>query len=143
MPEYCSPTDLQNRLTAEGYDNVVDRNQDGDISGAEVANSVTSSIAWAGGLIDAYLCDRFDIASARSSGNTFLRDRCIDLAACRLATQGGRDAPTAFLQDQQRTLEILRRIRDAGDPVPGLIGTELGWKDSGHDVFEFPSQGVT
>ena len=143
MSEYCTPSDLQNRLTSVGYDNVVDRDQDGDITSEEVASSVTSSISWAGGLIDACLCERFNTASARTSGNSFLRDRCIDLAACRLATQGGRDAPAAFLQDQQRALAMLERIRDAGDPVPGLSGSAVDWKASGHEVFEIPSNAVT
>lgn len=142
MAEYCTAADLQKRLTAAGYGNVADRDQDGDVSADEVSNSVTSSIVWAGSLIDAHISERYDVASARASGNPFLRDRCLDLAACRLATQGGRDAPSSFQHDQDLTLALLERIRDAGDAVPGLVGRSAGWKANSHDVFEIPSQGT-
>ena len=44
MPEYCTETDVRNRLTANGYLNLGDRDGDGIVNASEVSASITSAI---------------------------------------------------------------------------------------------------
>ena len=94
MTEYCTPEDVRNRLTANGYLNVSDLDGDGLVDTDEIAASITSAIEWAGAEIDYALINHqppYSLPVARASGNIFLRSRAIDCAAWQVTTHGGRD----------------------------------------------------
>lgn len=146
MSEYCSATDIQNRLTANGYLNLGDRDDDGTVDASELAAYITSGIEWAGSEIDYALINHqppYDLAAARASGNVFLRSRAIDLAAWQVATNGGRDVPDSFQSAYDRAVAMLDKIREDGEEVPGLNnGTSL-WNASNHEAFEIQSEVIT
>lgn len=146
MPEYCTETDVRNRLTANGYLNLGDRDGDGIVNASEVSASITSAIEWAGSEIDYALINHqppYDLAAARGSGNVFLRSRAVDFAVWQVATHGGRDVPDAFHAAYQRAVEILDGIRERGDEVPGLNNGTATWNENSHQTFEIQSEAVT
>lgn len=120
MTEYCTATDVQNRLTIVGYLNVADRDDSGTVEAGELTANITSGIEYASGVVDSYIQGRVNLESARNSGNKWLRDRAIDIAAYRVVSNGGRDEIEAFENDYKQTLEWLERVRDDGDGIPGL-----------------------
>ena len=146
MPEYCSAADVQNRLTANGYLNLGDRDGDGGVAPDEVTAYVTSAIEWAGSVIDFALINHqppYSLAAARASGNVFLRARAVDCAAWQVATHGGRDVPDSFQSAYQQTLDMLDGIRERGDEVPGLNNGTNTWNENHHDAFEVQSRAIT
>jgi hypothetical protein len=120
MPEYLNAADVTNRLTDTGVEFVADRNQDGAVSTDEVAAYITTAIAYAGNLIDAALTEFLAPALARGSGNGWLKDRGVDIAAFRAAGQGGDSVPPRLTEDFEFTMRELDRIR-GGARVPGLV----------------------
>jgi hypothetical protein len=146
MPEYCTETDVRNRLTANGYLNLGDRDGDGIVNSGEVSAYVTSAIEWAGAEIDYALINHeppYELATARSSGNVFLRSRAVDLATWQVSTHGGRDVPDAFQTSYDRAAEMLDGIRERGDEVPGLNNGTTTWGENVHETFEIQSRAVT
>lgn len=146
MAEYCSATDVQNRLTANGYLNLADRDDDGVVDPAELAANITAAIEWAGSEIDYALINHqppYNLDSARASGNLFLRSRAIDFAVWQIATNGGRDVPDAFQSAYDRAVEMLDGIREQGDEVPGLNNGTTTWNADSHEAFEIQSEGIT
>ena len=143
MAEYCSATDVSNRVTEAGYEHVADDDEDGAVGTGELAASVTPAIRWAGGIIDSYIQRRVSLASARASGNTWLCDRAIDLAAYRFVTTGGREGVESFTADRDETLELLKRVRDDGDGIPGLTVSEANHVDQPTGPYEIQSEWTT
>lgn len=120
MAEYCAETDVEYRHAANGYKFVADRDGNGTVSDTEKANYITTAIAWSGAIIDGMIGGRYDTGTARVSENQWLKDRCVDLAAYRSATHGGRKAPRSYREDYESAMEMLRAVRDDGQPVPNL-----------------------
>lgn len=146
MAEYCSSTDVSNRLTANGYLNLADRDGGGTVSAGELAAYVTPGIVWAGGRIDYALWNHqpaYDLASARASGNAFLTALAVDLACWWIATNGGRDVPEAFQSAYDTAVEMLDAIREKGEEVPGITTGGPQWSDASHEIFEIQSGGLT
>lgn len=146
MAEYCSASDVQNRLTSAGYINVADRDNDGTVEADEIAAYVTSAIEWAGSEIDYALINHqpaYSLTVARASGNVFLRSRAIDLAAWQVCTNGGRDVPDSFQAAYDRAIEMLDGIRERGEEVPGLSNGTTLWSESNHETFEIQSQVIS
>ena len=125
MPEYCTTAELSARLTAAGAEYVADRDHDGEVSDDETATSLAVPIAYAGQLIDAALVRFVELSTARNSGNEWLRDRCLDIAAARAVSAGGRDVPDQMEDDRQFALTELDAVTN-GKRVPGLIYPEPG-----------------
>lgn len=103
MAEYISATDVRNRLTDAGYEYVADRDMSGSgVSAEEEAKYITPAIQWAGAMIDGAIHLFVEPVYARGAGNQWLKDRCLDLAACKALEIGGRDVPervrTTYLQ---------------------------------------------
>jgi hypothetical protein len=117
---YCSLQDLERRLTAIGVRNVADRNLDGTASNAETAAALVSSIEYAAGLIDAAIAGQVEPTAAQGSGNAWLRDRAVDIAAYRAAGLGGRDIPATLIAAFEFSIRELERVR-AGGRVPDLV----------------------
>ena len=146
MSEYCTPEDVRNRLTANGYLNVGDLDGDGLVNADELAASISSAIEGAGAEIDYALINHqppYPLVVARASGNIFLRTRAVDLAAWLVTTNGGRDVPSSFESAFQRAIEMLEGIRDRGHEVPGLNNGTTTWRDDGRDIFEIHSEAFT
>jgi hypothetical protein len=148
MTEYCTATDVQNRCTANGYLNLVDRDYSGTSSDDEVTANVTSAIERAGGKIDFALANSawgYGTACVRNSGNTFTRDLAIAIASWILATNGGREPPEAFQIEYDEALGTLEQIKDNGLRVPGAdaCGARPAWSETSHEVFEVQSGGIT
>ena len=145
MTEYCTSTQVQNRLTSAGYGNLADRDDDGTVSAAELAAYVTQAIQQAGDDIDYALVNHqpaYDTAAARGASNSFLRSRAIDIACWYVATNGGRDAPEAIQAGYDKSKDMLDDIQKHGNIVPGLTGAQT-WSDSNHEAFEIQSGGRT
>lgn len=143
MAEYCSATDVQNRVTETGYGHIADEDSDGTVESPEIAANVTPAIRWAGGIIDSYIQGRVNLDSARASGNAWLCDRAIDLAAYRFVTTGGREGPESFTTDKDETLQLLERVRDDGDGIPGLTIAEPNHVDQPTGPYEIQSEWST
>ena len=144
--EYCTETDVRNRLTANGYLNLGDRDGDGSVDAGEIAAYITSAIEWAGSEIDYALINHqppYVLATARSSGNVFLRSRAVDLAAWQVASHGGRDVPDPFQSAYERAADMLDGIREKGAEVPGLNNGTTTWNENNHQAFEIQSEGRT
>lgn len=146
MPEYCTAIDVQHRLTANGYLLLGDQDGDGVVNASEVAAYITSAIEWAGSEIDYALINHdppYSLATARASGNVFLRSRAVDLAAWQIATNGGRDVPDSFQRAFDRAGEMLEGILTKGNEVPGLENGTATWSENSHEAFEVQSQAGT
>lgn len=140
MTEYCSATDVSNRITAGGYLDQADADGDSALDASEVAASMTTVIEYAGGFIDSHIQKRISTTSARASGNTWLRDRAIDIASYRFVTNGGREGVDAFQTDFETTKELLERVRDDGDDIPGLTLEPAVFTDGPVGPFEIRSE---
>lgn len=123
MAEYCTTTDITNRLTQIGLLNVADRNNDKVVDPTEEAAYVTPAIEYGGNVIDGYLCGQLVPDAARGAANPWLRDRCIDIAVMQLCMIGGRDAPKSVSSARDFTMDLLKRVMDGaripGYPYPG------------------------
>lgn len=140
MTEYCSATDVSNRVSAAGYLDQVDADGDSALDASEVAANMTPAIEWAGGFIDSHIQARVNLSTARNSGNTWLRDRAVDLASYRFATNGGRDSVDAFTTDYETAKDLLERVRDDGDGIPGLTIEPATFTDGPVGPFEIRSE---
>lgn len=120
MSEYITSTDVQNRLTVNGYRFAADRDEDGTVSAAEEAAYVTTAIQYAGELIDGALSKFMDPDVARAAGNRWLKDRCIDIAAVMALENGGREVPDVMQRRHDFSLEQLEQVRDGFIKVPRL-----------------------
>ena len=140
MTEYCSATEVSNRVSAAGYLDQVDADGDSALDASEVAANMTTVIEYAGGFIDSHIQARVNLSSARNSGNTWLRDRAIDIAAYRFMTNGGREGVEAFATDFETTKELLVRVRDDGDGIPGLSIAEPDHVDTATNPWELRSE---
>jgi len=117
MTEYCSTTDVQNRLTAAGFKFCADLDNSGSVNTAEEAATITPAIQYAGNLIDVcVLAAGCEISVARGAGNQWLRDRAIDLAAYRVSTTGGRGIIQCLKDDYDDAVALLRSTKK----IPGL-----------------------
>lgn len=121
MPEYCSQTDITNRLTAAGVLYVADRDLSGTASGSELSAYIDPSIAYAGNLIDGYLSNTYTFRGG--VGNAWLKDRAIDIAAAKCIEVGGGQIPPAMMAARDLSIELLKQVMSGAIRVPGL--TEL------------------
>lgn len=120
MADYCSATDVQNRLTANGYKFAADRDGSGSVSASEQSSYIQTAIDYAGGIIDGMIVKFIEPSNARSQGVQWLKDRAVDIASYRAATHGGRKAPKTLRDDYDSAFDMLRSIRDDGQKIPGL-----------------------
>ncbi len=118
MSEYLTITDLTNRLTDAGVKYVADRDRDGEVSPTEAAAYLTSAIVYAGNIVDGYLAEQLPNGTARGSGNPWLLDRAVDIAAWRAAGHGGRSVPKTLCEAKDLALQQLQKIRE-GERIPG------------------------
>jgi hypothetical protein len=115
--EFCSAEDVRRRLTAAGYKFCADLDSSGAVSTAETADTITPAIQYAGNLCDAcVLRAGCSIAQARGSGNQWLRDRAIDVAAYRVSTTGGRGQIASLKDDYDAAVKMLAQTTK----IPGL-----------------------
>lgn len=115
--EYCNSEDVRKRLSTAGYKFAADRDRSGVVSTTEIADTITPAIEYAGNLIDAcVLRVGCQPAAARGSGNQWLRDRAIDLAAYRVSTTGGRGIIQTLKDDADAAMSMIQRTQ----VVPGL-----------------------
>jgi len=120
MAEYCTFTDVENRLTSQGVLYVADRDNTGTASGEEQTKYITPSIQYAGNLIDGYLAKQFGMNLPRDGANQWLRDRAIDIAAAKAAEVGGGKMTESMKDSMQYSISLLVQVADGGLRVPGL-----------------------
>lgn len=118
--EYISSGDVQNRLTAAGLVYLADENNSGGVSSEELEANITTSVVYAGQIVDGYICDQIVPSTARAAGNVWLCDRALDIAAYRSAGVGGREIPEAFTTAYEQTIKLLEGVKD-GNRVPGYV----------------------
>lgn len=120
MAEYCSETDVKNRLTERGFKFAVDRDRDGSASAAEKDAYLTTAVRYASNLIDGSVSGFMEPSDARQSGNAWLKDRAVDIAAYRVATHGGSRPPGTLKQDYDDARELLKSVKNGSLRVPEL-----------------------
>lgn len=118
MSEYITSEDVENRLTSFGVTFVADDDNDGEAETGELEQCIGTSIVYAGGVVDFHICGQMTPAVARGSGNQWLKDRCIDIAAHRAAGWGGREVPQTLKDDLAATMAMLEDVKD-GATIPG------------------------
>lgn len=126
MAEYITPTDIRNRLTDAGYSFAADRDVSGSgVTAEEEEKYVTPAIKWAGGLVD-QACSFQTPGQLRGAGNQWLKDRCLDLAACRSLENGGRAVPKAMRKASQLAMVLLfgGEVEDSGVQITGVNETQ-------------------
>lgn len=125
MAEYCTVTDLTNRLTDAGIKWVADRDRNGTVSDAETTAYLTSCIQRGGNMVDGYICRQVNPTSARGTSNTWLRDRCVDIATYYACGIGGRSVKDSIAKVKDEAIAELQRIEDGGKipnyPYPAPI----------------------
>lgn len=144
MTEYCTATDVSNRLKAAGYLNVIDDDQDGSADAAEIAAYITPSIARAGKKIDYYLINRnppYTPSSLRGT-NDWCKDRCVDIAVYYAATNGGRDCPDSFQSAYDDAIEELKAIMEDANVIPDTT-IDTPYNKDDHTPFEILSGATT
>lgn len=109
MAEYCSQSDLTNRLTEIGADHVFDRDQSGSgISEEEVEMYVNPPIERAGTVIDEYIGLFTETTVWRANGNKWLLHVCVDLAVVYAIENGGRKPPKSLMARHDLALKRLQ-----------------------------------
>ncbi len=123
MSEYCTDDDVRKRLTTAGRKFLADRNRNGTVSDAEIADTITEGIQIAGRTIDAHLVRRYgNVNAIRAAQIGWLRDLCIHLAVWHIVSTGGRESmPTPLQVAYDKAIESLESIRDGQMDVPGLV----------------------
>ena len=145
MAEYCTATQVRNRLKVAGYLNVADDDDDGALSATELAASITTGIAWAGGKIDYYAINRspaYDSATLRSGPNSWCSQRAIDLAAWHACTNGGRDCPDSIQTAYDAAIEELKGVMDDGNVIPDTT-INSDFNANSHEVYFLQSEMLT
>ena len=121
MSNYITdPEDLKKFLTERGWNFLGDQDDDGEVDSDEQALLVTSAIEYASNLVDSYICEQINPTTARASGNSWLYDRCMDIAVWRLSCTGGREAPQSAVDALNLTKQLLEAVRD-GAIIPGYV----------------------
>lgn len=118
---YASVDDLKLRLSRRGYTwagDVDDADGFIDASSAE-ATYAEEALDYANGLIDEALTPHADITPRPANG--WLKDRCVDIAAARYFSLGGRKVPKPLADDAQDARDRLVEVREGLVKVPGLI----------------------
>jgi len=144
MAEYCTTTDVSNRLKAAGYLNVADDDASGSLSAGELAANVTAAIVWAGGKVDYYVVNRspaYDHNALRNGANAWCNQRAIDIAAWRVVTNGGRDCPDSLQSAYDEAIEELKGVKD-GDVIPDAA-VDSNFNANNHEVFHIVSEYMT
>lgn len=121
MPEYCSRTNVENRLTTQGLQFLTDRDLDDEVSEAEQVAYVDTAIEEAGVFIDMHIQHLLIVSTARASGNVLLRMICTELAVERLAQLGGNDPPLSVVLEAERVRGILKDIKSGVVTIPGIV----------------------
>lgn len=113
MPEYCTISDVENRLTRAGYKFSADRDGDGAV-GASEKEAITEAIEQAGTVIDEHITATRLITAdyARSQAYPVLKHLAVDLAAYRIAGNGGRKVPQSLQDAFEDAMERLGLYRD-------------------------------
>lgn len=118
MP-YCTPGDLEIRLTPVGYLLVADRDRDGSVDADEL-EAVQEAIDAVSLEIDEALQGVTNVDDARASGSVRLRVLCVDMAIERLTTVGGGNVSDTVYVNAKRARDELNRVKRRESTVPGL-----------------------
>lgn len=121
MPEYCSQSDVTDRLSDDGLKYLIDRDQDGSVSAAEKTQFLDVAIERAGLMIDTQIQHLMTTSFARSAGNDYLKHVCVDLAIGQLARLAGGEPAISVIVSENEAKKKLERIRYRQDVIPGLV----------------------
>jgi hypothetical protein len=122
--DYCSPTDIQNRLTDAGYKWAGDRRGKGLVTPDQIIAYVQPSIDRAGSDIDEIVGQAMPVEVARSqaaAGCPWLKFRAIDIATYYFVSGGGRGATKVIETAYEETLSKLASVDHDTNRIPGLI----------------------
>ena len=135
---YANVAAVEARLTEYSVTWAADRDQyDGERAAKELG-WIQAAIEWANNLIDAAIQSHVQTVATRPQ-NAWLSDRCVDVAAYRVMTSGGSDAPQVLQEDYERAIAWLAQVEDGSVTVPGLndnVVLSEGRKRSGPRYFE-------
>lgn len=120
MPEYCSQSDVINRLSEDGLRYLIDRDQDGLVSEDEKTRFLDVAIERAGLTIDTQIQHLMKPSFARAAANTYLKHICVDLAVGQLARLAGGEPAISVIVSENEAKKKLERIRFRQDIIPGL-----------------------
>lgn len=144
MTEYCTATDVSNRLKAAGYSNVIDEDQDSIVDAAEIAASITPQIENAGSIMDEYFVNRIEpyVPATLRAGNTWCKYCCVDIACWYIVANGGRDIPESLQTAYDNRIARLEGIEN-GNLIPGTTDPGTPLSDKAVAPFEIISVGAT
>jgi phage gp36-like protein len=116
---YANVAAVEARLTEYSVTWAADRDLcDGERAAKELA-WIEAAVEWANNLIDAAIQKHVQTIAARPR-NAWLADRCVDVAAYRVMTIGGIDAPRVLQEDYERAIAWLAGVENGSVTVPGL-----------------------
>ena len=119
MDHFGEVTDLQSRLTQHGFKFVADRDDDdGDVSSEEQTSYIESAADQADSEIEMAIALKYNATVAK--GNKWLRFIWVDLATVRAFENGGREAPSHFIEERDRARKQLECVRNGEVTIPGL-----------------------
>lgn len=118
VADYCTRTDIENRLTANGILYVADRDGGGTASETELGKYIDPSLSYATNLIDGFLDGTYVFQAG--IGNGWLKDRAIDIAAAKCVEVGGQTLPDAMKEARDFSLSLLMKVMTGAMRVPGL-----------------------
>ena len=118
---FCTETDIVGRMTQSGYDQIVDRNQDGDVDD-DMGSVTDDAIQFAQSEIESALVGVFGLSYLRSlEGNTILRDIAVAISVERLSAIGSPDVGDRVYLDAKRARDKLSRLAQRAEYLPGVI----------------------
>ncbi len=121
MPEYCSQSDVINRLSEDGLRYLIDRDQDGLVSEDEKTRFLDVAIERAGLTIDTQIQHLMRPNFARAAANDYLKHICVDLAVGQIARLAGGEPAISVIVSENEAKKKLERIRYRTDVIPGLV----------------------
>src|SRR5688572_1782463 len=114
---YANVASIEARLTEYSVTLAADRDRyDGERAAKELG-WIQAAIEWANNLIDAAIQRHVQTVAIRPQ-NAWLSDRCVDVAAYRVMTIGGIDAPQVLQEDYERAIAWLAQVEDGSVTVP-------------------------
>lgn len=115
---YATVASVEKRLTTHGRLAAVDVDDHDGSEDAGETEYIEESVEYANQMIDESLLPHVGITPRPR--NRWLADRCVDLAAYRVQTLGGREADTSIADDYERALAKLEAVFRGDLKVPGL-----------------------
>lgn len=112
---YCSVTDVESILSAEGVSFASDDDRSGIITADEI-DFLNDVLQWTQSKINYYLVQWYDLATI--PGNTWIKWCHACFAACQLMRRRGNSVPDGLILQEAQYLEWLEQVRTNRALIP-------------------------